>query len=301
LIPELTGKSIVNGFVTRATTQFVTSTGEVWGAGYNYHGSLGIGTSTNDQMTFQRARLNSNDFVTNAVAVYIMWEAGVGLTSYILLSDKTVLSAGNGNGGRLGDGDTGNHQRNFFQPVLKAANTPLTNVTKLQLHVNGVGFLDTTSNVWFIGNNADGIWGNGEDNGTKSGWATIKQIGIVDLWMPVSAKGWVAGFYLKADLTLWATGTNTDYQLGVVQSGEVAVLVLERVALPRDEYPIKIKRAGAVGNDGTAYLGTLFLTQKGNIYYTGRTVGINPDSLNNTARFPRLIIDNLINEQTRTL
>jgi hypothetical protein len=164
-----------------------------------------------------------------------------------------------------------------------------------------VGFLDTTGNIWFTGNNGDGVWGTGEANGANIGYATIKHTGMVDFWTPPSPRGYIAGFYLKSDLTLWAAGINTDFQLGVALTGEAVVNVIERVALPRDEYPIKIKRAGAVGNDGTAYLGTLFLTQKGNIYYTGRNVGVNPDNLNNTARFPRTIIDNLINEQTRTL
>ena len=303
LIPQLTGKSLINGYITRSTAQFVTSTGEVWGAGYNAYGSLGIGTSLSDQVTFERARLNSNDFVTNAVAVYHMWDAGIGLSSYILLSDATVVSAGTGNNGRLGDGNTANHQRNFFQPVLKAANTPLTNVTKVEVSRRTVGFLDTAGNVWWAGPNPDGIWGNGQPNDevNTGGWASIKQENIVDFWAPPSPRGAASAFYLKNDMTLWGAGSNADYQMGIVQSGEDAILVLERVALPRDEYPIKIKRAGAVNNSDTAYTGTLFLTQKGNIYYTGRNVGVNPDSLNNAARFPRLLIDNLINEQTRTL
>lgn len=303
LITQLTGKSIINGFITRATAQFVTSTGEVWGSGYNFHGSLGIGTSLTSQLTFQQARLNSNDFVVNAVQVYNMWHAGVGLSSYVLLSDGTVLSAGTGNDGRLGDGNTTAHQRNFFQPVLVATNTPLTNITKIQVTSTSAGFLDTLGNVWWTGENGDCVWGNGQPNSTVNtgGWAALKQIGIVDFWAPPSPRGVLAIFYLKADLTLWATGSNIDFQLGVVFTGEELLTVIERVALPRDEYPVKIKRAGAIGNDGTAYVGTLFLTQKGNIYLTGRNVGVNPDSLNNAARFPRLIIDNLINEQTRTL
>lgn len=165
------------------------------------------------------------------------------------------------------------------------------------------GFLDTLGNVWWTGDNGDCVWGNGQPSGETNigGWAAIKQSGIADFWAPPSPRGILAAFYLKTDLTLWATGSNLDYQLGVVLSGEELLSVIQRVALPRDEYPINIKRAGAVANDNTGYLGTLFLTQKGNIYYTGRTVGINPDNLNNTARFPRTIIDNLINEQTRTL
>lgn len=303
LIPQLTGKSIVNGFITRGTAQFVTSTGEVWGAGYNTNGPLGIGTALQDQTTFQQAKLNSTTFVTNAVQVYCMWDTGIGLSSYVLRSDGTVLSAGWGSGGRLGDGDTTNHQQNFFQPVRRAASTPLTNITKIQVTSKGVGFLDTTGNVFWTGINFDNIWGNGEakDQANIGGWASLKQTNVLDFWAPPSPRNYLAVFYLKSDFTLWACGINIDYQLGVVTTGEDFVQTIQRVALPRDEYPVKIKRAGDVGNDGTPYLGTLFLTQKGNIYYTGRNVGVNPDTLNNTARFPRLIIDNLINEQTRTL
>lgn len=109
LIPQLTGKSIINGFITRATAQFVTSTGEVWGSGYNYHGSLGNGTALTEQLTFLQAKLNATTFVTNAVEVYNLWQTGVGLSSYVLLTDGTVLSSGTGNSGRLGDGDTSTH------------------------------------------------------------------------------------------------------------------------------------------------------------------------------------------------
>lgn len=306
LIPQLTGKSIINGFITRATAQFVTSTGEVWGSGFNTHGALGNGTALQDQLTFQQSKLNATTFVTNAVQVYNMWHFGVGLSSYVLLADGTVLSAGTGNGGRLGDGDLSAHQRNFFQPVLRATNTPLTNIVKIQVTISTTAFLDTTGNVWWTGTNHDGVWGNGESDFAANigGWAVIKQTGIVDFWAPPTPRGYVAGFYLKSDLTLWAAGDMRDYQLGVILSNESStnITVIERVALPRDEYPINIKRAGAISSaDSAPYIGTLFLTQKGNIYYTGRTVGVNPDNLNNTARFPRTIIDNLINEQTRTL
>jgi hypothetical protein len=304
LIPQLTGKSIINGFITRATAQFVTSTGEVWGAGYNFHGSLGIGTTLVDQLTFQQAKLNATTFVTNAVEVYNMWDTGAGLSSYILLSDKTVLSSGTGNGGRLGDGDTSNHGRAFFQPVLRATNTPLTNITKIEITAKGAAFLDTAGTVFWTGINFDNIWGNGEvrDQVNIGGWASPKQTDVLDFWGIPTPRNYLAVFYLKSDYTLWACGYNVDFQLGVVFTGEDFVSVIQRVALPRDEYPVKIKRAGDVSSvDGIAYVGTLFLTQKGNIYYTGRSVGVNPDSLNNAARFPRLIIDNLINEQTRTL
>ena len=303
LIPQLTGKSIVNGFITRATAQFVTSTGELWGAGYNLFGNLGIGTTV-DQLTFAPAQLTSTLFVANAVEVYTMWQFNLGLTSYVLLTDGTVLSTGTGNNGRLGNGALTANQRAFFQPVFIATQVPLTNITKIQVTSTSAGFLDTSGNVWWTGANGDCVWGNGEAESAVNigGWAALKQSGIVDFWAPPSPRGTLAVFYLKTDLTLWASGSNADFQLGVVLSGEVLLTVIERVALPRDEYPIKIKRAGEISSaEDLPYVGTLFLTQKGNIYYTGRTVGINPDNLNDTARFPRTIIDNLINEQTRTL
>ena len=302
-IPEFTGKSITNGFVGRNTAQFVTSTGELWGAGYNTNGPLGLGTTLSTNSAFLRAKIVGGAFVTNAVSVQVNYDNGTGMTSYVLLSDGTALASGTGNDGRLGDGDTASHQRNFFGPVLKGTGAPLTNIVKMQVSRRTVGFLDTSGNVWWAGPNYDCVWGTGDATNTVNtgGWAALKQTGIVDFWSPPSPRGFCCVFYLKSDLTLWATGSNIDYQLGVVLSGEVTVEVIERVALPRDEYPVKIKRAGAVNNSGTAYIGSLILTQKGNIYLTGGVVGVNPDNLNTAARFPRTIIDNLINEQTKTL
>lgn len=271
-IPQFTGKSIVDGFVSVGTAMFVTSTGEVWGIGYNDQGSLGIGNNTAPDQ-FTQATLVNGSPVTGAAKVVIGWYQGVGVTSYILLQNGQVLAAGLGTGARLGNGSpTGNVNR--FAPVQTAAGVNLLNITKIQAHLGGVGALDSTGNVWFTGTNWDGCWGNGAASSATSPFATIKQSGVSDFWILGGGPyGYVAAFYLdtvaasNGHRQLWAAGQNSDHQLGVGNVAEVSQLTKLQVPLPLGEYPVQMACLGGV--TGLPYLGHHMITNANRYYVVG--------------------------------
>lgn len=271
-ITQLAGKSIVDGYVSSSTAMFVTSTGEVWGIGYNADGGLGIGTFTPPNQ-FTQATLVNGSPVTGAAKVVIAWAEGQGVSSYILLSNGQVLAAGFGANGRLGNGSPSGSV-NRFAPVQTAAGVNLQNIVKIQPFIGGLGALDNAGNVWFVGRNWDGCWGNGAAANTDNVYASIKQTGIGNFWIRGGAAyGYVAAFYLDAVAVnghrqLWAAGHNTDYQLGVGPNvPETVQTTRQQVPLPRGEYPVQIGFLGGV--TGAAYLGHQMVTNNNRYYVVG--------------------------------
>lgn len=304
LATALNGKRLVAGSVMTWSSIFVTSTGEVWGAGYNGNGFLGLGNvgdAGNDQPTFARAKLDATNFVTDAVDVGIAWANNNGVSTFILLSNGKVLGAGTANDGRLGDGNNAAHQNTYFAEVKTGPTTPLTNITKIRPTYGQLVALDTSGNVWFTAPNWDGIWGNGEPrNQASNGYAVIKQSGIADIWTFPRPRGYIAAFFLKTDGTLWAAGENTDFQLGVASSGDGTIVInKERVVIPRDEYPVAMKGLGIVSDNDVAYIGTMMLTNKNNLYVWGDPSGYIQSIFSAPKlRWPHRLTDFYYNQQT---
>jgi hypothetical protein len=303
LIVPLNGKRLVAGSVMIWTATFVTSTGEVWGAGWNAKGNLGLGnagTDAGDQPTFARAKLDATNFVTDAVDVGIAWANDDGVSTFILLSTGRVLAAGTGNQGRLGDGNNATHQSNYFAEVKTGATTPLANITKIQATYAQLIALDTSGNVWHTSYNWGAVWGNGQPiNEASNGYAVVKLSGVTNIWSFPRPRGYLAAFYLLTDGTLWAAGQNNDYQLGIARSGEDNIVNKERVVIPRDEYPVAMKGLGIVSDTGVAYIGTMMLTNKNNLYVWGNPGGsIQSIFSNPTLRWPHRLTDFYYNQQT---
>jgi alpha-tubulin suppressor-like RCC1 family protein len=301
LIVPLNGKRLVAGSVMIWTAIFVTSTGEVWGAGWNSNGQLGLGntgTDAGDQITFSQARLNATTFVTGAVDIGIAWADGNGVSTFILLNTGRVLGAGTGNNGRLGDGSNANHQNLFFGEVLTAPTTPLTNIVKIQPTYAMLIALDSSGNVWFTGSNGDFIWGNGQEDIAGNGYAVMKQSGVANIWSPPRPRSSLAVYYLMTDGTTWASGYNVDYQLGVAR-GENYIKDKERVVIPRDEYPVALKQLGIVSDSNTPYLGCMILTNKNSLYVWGIPFGPIQNIFSNPSlRWPHRLTDFYYNQQT---
>ena len=303
LVTVLNGKRLVAGSVMIWTAIFVTSTGEVWGAGYNANGYLGLGNtgdSSQDQPTFARAKLDATNFVTDAVDIGIAWANNDGISIFILLSTGRVLAAGTGTQGRLGDGNNAAHQSNYFAEVKTGPTTPLTNITKIQATYAQLIALDTSGNVWHTSYNWGCLWGNGEPlNEASNGYAVVKQSGVTNIWSFPRPRGYLVVFYLLTDGTLWASGQNTDYQLGIASTGEINVLNKERVVIPRDEYPVAMKGLGIVSDTGVAYMGTMMLTNKNNLYVWGDPFGpIQAIFSKPRLRWPHRLTDFYYNQQT---
>jgi alpha-tubulin suppressor-like RCC1 family protein len=247
----------------------VTEGGELWGAGYNPHGTLGLGNAVSPVQTMSQAKLNSLTTVSNAVDVKIAYRSGIGITSYVLLADGRVLSCGTGNGGALGDGNTDAHQVTYFQPVLTyPGNVPLTGITKIGASYTTLMALNgTTNQLYACGHNWDGVWGNGQGGNVTEGFARIKHKDIKDFWLTMSHEGNMAAFFLDTDNVLRAAGSNGDYQLGLITSAGGVQSTAERVALPEGEYPVTIVKTGTVTSG--AFLGHTCLTNKNRIFMWG--------------------------------
>jgi alpha-tubulin suppressor-like RCC1 family protein len=216
------------------------------------------------------------------------------------LNTGRVLAAGTGNDGRLGDGNNANHQNLFFGEVRTGPTTPLANITKIQATYGQLMALDTTGNVWFTSANWGAMWGNGEPiNQTSNGYAVVKQSGVANIWTFPRPRGSLAAFYLLTDGTLWASGQNTDFQLGVASSGVTNVVNKERVVIPRDEYPVAMKGLGIVSDTDVAYVGCMMLTNKNSLYVWGIPFGPIQNIFSNpNLRWPHRLTDFYTNPQT---
>ena len=290
-IVSLRGKRIISASSFQAITMVVTDSGEVWGAGYNIHGTLGLGNAVTPVNTMTRSRETATLFVTNAIDVKIAWRAGTGITAFVLKMDGTVWASGTGNNGILGDGDTAAHQRNFFQPVLTyPGSIPLTGIVKIVPQYSTFMALSSGGLVYACGANWDGNWGNGGTGQDQSGWAFVIQQNIKDVWTTNAYEGNLASFFLDNNNVLWAAGANSDYQLGITTPGVGVNTVKQRVALPPGEYPVQLVKTGAVTD--TAYLGTTCLTNRNRIYVWGNPGAvIFPQMGMSLARLPVLIND----------
>lgn len=284
-------KKVISASSWESLIMVVTDGGEVWGAGYNPHGTLGLGNAVTPVNSLSQAKESVNQYVTNAVDVKIAWRAGIGITAFVLKADGTVWSAGTGNNGVLGDGDQSSHQRNYFQPVLTyPGSVPLTNIVKIVPQYSSFMALSNEGLVYACGHNWDASWGNGSSGDYRTGWAQIVQTNMKDVWTTNSEDGNLASFFLDNNNVLWAAGANTDYQLGITGAGTSVFSLKQRVALPPGEYPVQLVKTGAV--TGAAFLGTTCLTNKNRIYIWGNTGAIVIPQLGmDSARLPVLVND----------
>lgn len=270
-ITQLRNKRIVAMSSWNSIIMVVTEGGEVWGAGYNPHGTLGLGNATSPVQTMSQAKISNVATVAGAIDVKIAWRSGIGITAYVLLADGRVLACGTGNDGALGDGNLAAHQVTYFQPVLTfpmEGNVPLTGITKIGASYTTLMALNgTTNQLYACGHNWDAVWGSGAGGDVKYRGAAIIQKDIKDFWLTMSHEGNMAAFFLDTDNILRAAGTNGDYQLGVMTDGGGIVSVAQRVALPEGEYPVTVARTGTV--TGAAYLGHTCLTNKNRIFLWG--------------------------------
>lgn len=172
---------------------FLTEQGNVYAAGWNRFGQLGIGSNIDQRSP---VRITLPDSVTVAGVA-----AGYG-HSLFLLSDGTVQAAGLNYAGQLGDGTT------------SCRNTPSqVNLGSLASNV-AAGydfsyFLMGNGTVWATGQNLGGQLGDGSRQ-TRLNPVEVQLEGrAIDI-----AAGESHGLFLLADKTVSGTGANFDGQLG---------------------------------------------------------------------------------------
>ena len=280
-------------------TVVITEDGEVWNCGGNGQGQMAVGNTANVRVLTQ-AKFDATTTVTGAVDGIVSWHRDLGVSTHILLANGTVYSAGLNDSGRLGRGNVGGTDIPFYQQVLVAPNTPLTGVVKIKAGGQGVIALTGEGLVYATGINNDGWWGNGQAaSQAGTGYATVKQGDIKDFWMAYTGQGFTGAFWLKKDNTLWASGSNSYYQLGVIGSDVTNNILALRVPLPTGEYPTQMKWMGGIFNNkpvgSTDTLlggGMLMVSNKNKLYAWGKPY-LSMSSVKglDQLRFPHCIVD----------
>lgn len=271
-IPILRNKQAASVSMTDYNTYVVTTTGEVWAAGDNSHGQLGIGTTV-DSSTFVQSQLAAGAaFITTAREVATSIYEGVGVSTFIRLSDQTVVAAGWNTNGNLGVGDTTRKTR--FTQVQKSTGVPLTGVMRVDSRGLDFLILDNTGALWAAGVNYNGWWGTGEASSTQSTFAKSIQTSVADFWFITRQNGFRAITFRKTDGSTWGSGQNTQFQIGVDVAGNSGdVSTASRIYyLDGDEHAVRIKPLGSAYYDGTnwiAYFASIHLTNKNRLYVTG--------------------------------
>lgn len=135
----------------------MTDTGDVWGAGENQNGELGIGTNADINATPQKMILPAG---VKAVDIYNT--ATVGYSSdyndtFIIGSDGNVYGCGANTFGQIGNGTSGS---NVLTPVKM--NLPAgVQATQVQAGYGTTIVLTSDKKIYTVGNNSDGQLGDG--------------------------------------------------------------------------------------------------------------------------------------------
>jgi len=170
-------------------TLFIKSDGTVWSTGYNDHGELGIGTTTN-----QLSPVCITSFSTaSAIAT--------GDEHSLVLSNGELWTFGKNTYGQLGMGST----QDAYVPVR----ADISNVAAIAAGTNHSLALKTDGTVWAWGRNESGQLGDGTNIDRSTPVQVSGLTGVIAV-----ACGGEHSLALKSDGTVWAWGQNFHGQLG---------------------------------------------------------------------------------------
>ncbi len=177
----------------RTHSLVLLSDGSVWAAGFNYYGQLGDGIKNQN---------NSWKSVMATGSGVIQVAAG-GDHSLALKSDGSVWTTGYNLYGQLGNGTKMN--KTTWTSVIPFGVTRLAAGYHYSLAIKSDGSL------WAVGGDGDGQMGNGKrcPGSKKSTWISVIPSGVTQV-----AAGGMHSLALKADGSVWATGSNGWGQLG---------------------------------------------------------------------------------------
>jgi alpha-tubulin suppressor-like RCC1 family protein len=235
-------KAVVsNSQYNYGTSYFLKTDGTLWGMGYNGHGQLGKGDSSNTLTPVQIAS-NVKDAATGAITLYFVkndgtawacgyngWgQYGVGTTtastvpvqvmtgvesvaaSYytgvFVKTDGTAWTAGYNAHGQLGTGNTANSTT----AIQVASNVKAAAAAEYSLYL-----LKNDGAVYAAGPN----WYNNFGNGTATG--SLSPILVTTGAASITATIYGAAV-VKTDGTLWVAGYNHSYSLGVLGNNSYA-------------------------------------------------------------------------------
>ena len=225
-------------------TLAINSRGELYAWGSNKNGQLGIGTTTDNELTPQRVGNDSD------------WEAisGGEYHSLALKSDGTLYAWGKNHRGQLGIGSTDNEttpQRVGNSGDWKAISAGGEHSLALKR--------DGTLYAW--GSNSSGQLGNGEKavNDADTSKDRNSPTRVSTGWKTVSA-GFAHSLALKNDNTLYAWGWNWKGQVGNGKSGSTS---------EKETAPQKISAETNWNGIAAGYLHSLVFKNNGEIYAWG--------------------------------
>ncbi len=185
--------------------------GTVWTWGYNAHGELGDGTTTNRSNPVQ-VKLSDGTPLTDVIAI-----AGGRYHSVALKTDGTVWSWGYNSNKQIGNGNTTTQK--YPVQVKINSTTYLTDISQIAVGALHTIALKTDGTAWTWGYNGYGQIGNG--NTTNQGYAAQVKSTSTTFLTDVSAvsAGICHSLALKNDGTVWTWGYNNYGQLGNGSNG----------------------------------------------------------------------------------
>lgn len=180
------------GFIT----YIVNSDNELWGAGLNSQGELGIVANTTNQYEFKKSNISG-------VKDYYVGDKNV---VYAVKTDGTIFSVGKNASGQLGTGDL-NSSTSIWAQI-----PGISNVSKVYLSKYGdvnAYIIDNSGGLYVFGDNDDGELGVGNKLDQKLpvsiGISNIDSVFIGELSV----------YIMDKDLNFYSTGNNLGGQLGV--------------------------------------------------------------------------------------
>lgn len=293
IIPQLTGKSIKQIYNAGQISVVTTADGEVWTAGYDQHGTSGSGTKLNARTSFIQAKLNATTFVTGAKEAVINFANGAGVVGHILLNDGTVLGSGYNGYNNLAIGNT--TEQVYFSPAKTSASATLQGVTKIYPHYGGFVALCSNGDVYSAGQNWDAHQGDGTARNAVNVYAKKINSNVDYIYVAPNPRGYTTLWQRDATTKkLYFSGDCSDYHAGGINKAATNPQPnREYVPFPDydGEYAVEIIGLGGVSSGNDAYLGTMFKTNKGNVYHTGGYTGGEITSASVYIAIPEIIND----------
>ena len=234
-------------------TVYLKSDGSVWATGSNSNGQLGDGTTTNRSNPVE-VKNSDGTGLSDVVGI----SAGNYHTVY-LKSDGTVWGTGLNSTGSLGDGTTTN--RSNPVEVKNSDGTGLSGVVTISAGSSHTVYLKSDGSVWATGWNGSGRLG----DGTNTRRLNPVEVKYSDGTGLSGVVGISAGnshtVYVKNDGTVWATGSNSNGQLG------------DGTTTSRNN-PVQVKNSDGTGLSGVIDISagsshTVYLNSDGSVWATG--------------------------------
>ena len=170
----------------------------LWATGLNWDGQLGVGDTT-DRNTMTQVTGTGWDKVSTAT--------GYGNHTLAVKTNGTLWAWGSNGYGELGIGSSGSDQ---LTPVQVGSDT---NWTVINAGYDRSFAIKTNGTLWSWGSNGSAALGQGDPD-TLAVYTSPTQVGTDTNWTKVSS-AWPFTFALKSNGTLWVTGQNISYGLGV--------------------------------------------------------------------------------------